>query len=412
MMNKEDKISNWKQQTISNVAYEIRDLYEPSDKTHLPYIGLEHIKKNDLILSGIGSSKDVKSTKKKFKSGQILFGSLRPYFKKIYCPEFDGICSTDITVIQPKKSIDKNFLFYFLATDKFINFANNISYGTKMPRAKWEIIKNSKWLMPPLVTQKKIGTLLEDHKKLIENNIKRIKILETMAFGLYKDWFIKSDFSEYNNETKKDTKIGKIPSSWEYGKLDNICEVIPGFAFKSKDWQKNGIPIIKIKNIKKDNSIDIEQVDFVSQKIFSLTDKKYYVSNGDILIAMTGATAGKIGVLRSMNTFLLNQRVAKFMPKQYYYEFLWCHMTNPDLQNFFFKLADGTAQPNMSSEQIANTNLLIPSLEIIRKFSKIVSPMIKTIDYLYNKNKILNDSKNLLIANLISSNIETKTLKN
>ena len=65
MMNKEDKISNWKQQTISNVAYEIRDLYEPSDKTHLPYIGLEHIKKNDLILSGIGSSKDVKSTKKK-----------------------------------------------------------------------------------------------------------------------------------------------------------------------------------------------------------------------------------------------------------------------------------------------------------------------------------------------------------
>ena len=87
-------------------------------------------------------------------------------------------------------------------------------------------------------------------------------------------------------------------------------------------------------------------------------------------------------------------------------------MTNPDLQNFFFKLADGTAQPNMSSEQIANTNLLIPSLEIIRKFSKIVSPMIKTIDYLYNKNKILNDTKNLLIANLISSNIETKTLKN
>ena len=51
--------------------------------------------------------------------------------------------------------------------------------------------------------------------------------------------------------------------------------------------------IIKIKNIKKDNSIDIEQVDFVSQ-IFSLTDKKYYVSNGDILIAMTGATAEKL----------------------------------------------------------------------------------------------------------------------
>ena len=91
---------------------------------------------------------------KKFKSGQILFGSLRPYFKKIYCPEFDGICSTDITVIH-LKSIDKNFLFYFLATDKLINFANNISYGTKMP-AKWEITKNSKWLMPPLVTQKKL----------------------------------------------------------------------------------------------------------------------------------------------------------------------------------------------------------------------------------------------------------------
>ena len=68
--------------------------------------------------------------------------------------------------------------------------------------------------------------------------------------GLYKDWFIKSDFSEYNNETKKDTKIGKIPSSWEYGKLDNIYEVIPGFAFKSKD-QKTGFLLLKLRIQKK-----------------------------------------------------------------------------------------------------------------------------------------------------------------
>lgn len=100
--------------------------------------------------------------------------------------------------------------------------------------------------------------------------------------------------------------------------LGAFSNVIPGYAFSSKDWMNVGIPVIKIKNIRPGNLIDTEQVDHVLDEILSSIHKKSWLHNGDILIAMTGGTAGKVGKLRSKKPMLLNQRVVKIEPKQHY----------------------------------------------------------------------------------------------
>ena len=101
---------NWKISALGERAEEVRDLYEPNKEEESLYIGLEHIEQQSLRITAIGSSSDTISTKKIFQSGDILFGSLRPYFRKVARPKFRGVCSTDITVIRAKEDTDQGQL--------------------------------------------------------------------------------------------------------------------------------------------------------------------------------------------------------------------------------------------------------------------------------------------------------------
>lgn len=145
----------WQKIKLGDVAEEIREIYSPVPNEHLKYIGLEHIQQSTLKLGSIGDSSKTQSSKKMFKTGDILFGSLRPYFRKVVKPKFDGVCSTDITVIRSRKDCCQDFLFYFIANQNFIDYATNISYGTRMPRSPWDILSKSEWMFPKLNIQKK-----------------------------------------------------------------------------------------------------------------------------------------------------------------------------------------------------------------------------------------------------------------
>ena len=125
----------WRKMKLGEIAQNIRVSYSPTSTEKKPYIGLEHIEQQTLQLSGIGRSDETQSAKKAFKAGDILFGTLRPYFRKVVRPKFDGVCSTDIAVIRPTTKGDGDFLKYFIANKDFIDHASNISGGTRMPRA-------------------------------------------------------------------------------------------------------------------------------------------------------------------------------------------------------------------------------------------------------------------------------------
>ena len=101
--------------TPGSLVDEIRENYNPNNQESISYIGLEHINQNTLTINGIGKSSDTQSSKRRFKRGDILFGTLRPYFRKVVQLEFDGVCATDITVLRPKSKYDVHFAKYFIA---------------------------------------------------------------------------------------------------------------------------------------------------------------------------------------------------------------------------------------------------------------------------------------------------------
>ena len=396
--------------SLADIADEVRNLYQPTDLESLPYIGLEHIQPKGLHLLGLGDSSDTQSTKKKFRSGDILFGTLRPYFRKVVRAKFDGVCSTDITVIRAKEPIDTGFIFYLIASPSFIDHATAISSGTNMPRAKWSVLNQMDWGIPEQEKQVKIGAILSPYDDLIENNTRRIQILEEMAQIIYRQWFVEFQFPGHEKVQMVESELGMIPQGWEVKILGDLCNVVPGYAFKSKDWQDTGVGVVKIKNIKSDNTIDIQDADCISSDILSPKLDKYQLITGDFLIAMTGATAGKVGRLRTKTPMMLNQRVAKFDPIDAYRDYVWCKVSIKETQQDFFRLADGTAQPNMSGSQIENYKIVCPPSSVCNHFSSVVGAMLIQSDNLMLRNINLRQTRDLLLPKLISGELDVSEL--
>lgn len=116
----------------------ITELVSPQDLGDDPYVGLEHLGKGTLRVIGHGTSREVTSTKRRFREGDILFGRLRPYLRKVARAPFRGVCSTDIRVFRARPGVDQGFLYYSMASEGFLSHASSGSEGTRMPRAHRE----------------------------------------------------------------------------------------------------------------------------------------------------------------------------------------------------------------------------------------------------------------------------------
>jgi len=117
----------------------------------------------------VGSSADVSSTKSKFRAGNVLYGKLRPYLKKVCRPTFDGICSTDILVFSESPSIDNGFLLYFLSRQETANFATQNANGINLPRINSTTLGELSIGIPPLAEQRRIVAKIEVSKERSRN---------------------------------------------------------------------------------------------------------------------------------------------------------------------------------------------------------------------------------------------------
>ena len=196
----------WQSRFFRDCAELIRDTVQPGEMPGLPYIGLEHISQGQLSLLGYGKSEDMVSTKSKFHKGDILFGKLRPYFRKVIIAPFDGVCSTDIWVVRAREGIDQRYLFYWMASEDFIETVSRASEGTKMPRAQWEFAERIQQQIPPLREQRAIAAVLGALDDKIELNRRMNRTLEAIAQAVFRE-MMKDEGGRMNG---RETTIGEV----------------------------------------------------------------------------------------------------------------------------------------------------------------------------------------------------------
>lgn len=348
-----EESEEWIESRLSDVAKLIKESWKVGEK-ELPYVALEHIVEGGLRLQGIGDSNTIASNKYRFDSSSFLFGKLRPYFRKLFRPDFEGICSTDIWVVKPQGDNDKDFLFYFFANQEFIDFTYSGSSGTRMPRADWNFVGESKWLFPKPKEQKSIAKILTNLDDKIDLLHRQNETLEAMAETLFRKWFVEESDEE-----------------WEVKPLSGIANFLNGLACQ-KFLPRNEIdklPVLKIKQLRNGFSGDY---DWCTKDV----KPEYIIKNGDVIFSWSASLMVKIW---DGETAILNQHLFKVtsdeFPKWFYY--LW---SKHHLEEFIsISASHATTMGHIKRGDLDNAMVLVPDDDKMIEFTEIQEPIIEKI---------------------------------
>lgn len=210
---------------------------------------------------------------------------------------------------------------------------------------------------------------------------------------------------------------------WINIKLGKLAKVISGYAFKKNDFIDFGIPIIKIKNIGKEE-IKKEELSYVKEDFIAKLNEKYHIKNGDILISLTGShltqpnsVVGRIAKFTESKTYLLNQRAGKIIPFDYnviYPNFLYYSLIQENIRRNIALMAFGAAsQANVSPQQVESVEIKVPkSLETQKKIAKILSNYDDLIENNNKRIEILEKQAKLIYENFIKNNLNNLIEKN
>ena len=283
-----------------------------------------------------------------------------------------------LAVIRPSQNISPQYLYRIINSGFCKEQFDSHLTGIGLPNLHLTDIKKTIIPLPPYAEQIRIVAeiekwfalidRIENGKTELQTTIKQAKnkILDLAIHGKLvsqdpNDEPASELLKRINPNAEITCDIGhyqNLPKGWGICKLSDLCKIENGFAFSSNDYMTEGVPLIRISNIV-DNSVDLTECVYIQEKV----DDRFIVTKGDLLIAMSGATTGKMGVYSYEETAYLNQRVANIRildDSILLASYRDCFMRSKVEE--ILKLAYGGAQPNISANVIGNFDFLLPPL--------------------------------------------------
>lgn len=234
----------------------LKDVCQPRSETILPskhlgmrYVGLEHMDTGYPVLARWGKAIDVNSAKTRFYPLDVLCGKLRPYLDKGVLVDSDGICSTDIIVLQAKNALEPEFLSYLIHSSSFIEYAIKTTRGVNLPRTSWTALQSFDFPLPPLPEQRAIAHTLRTVQAAREARQREIALERERKAALMQRLFTQGT----RGEPTKTTEIGEVPVSWEVVRLLCVARLESGGTPSKdhEDWWQGSIPWVSPKDLKK-----------------------------------------------------------------------------------------------------------------------------------------------------------------
>jgi type I restriction enzyme S subunit len=201
-------------------------------------------------------------------------------------------------------------------------------------------------------------------------------------------------------EITDDEKAFELPRGWEWVRLAGVTEFVNGYAFKSSDFSDIGVGVVKIGDIQ-NGEITTASMSRVAEDIVAGLDDSLKVNNGDMLIAMSGATTGKLGFNRTNEVFYINQRVGKIIPHCLYVEYLYHPLTTKISENLAKSM--GSAIPNLSTAQIKDIVFALPPVPEQHRIVAKVDELMAICDKLEQQQTDSNAAHQILVETLLAT---------
>ena len=376
----------WPAAFLGDCASLVGDKVAPATCGDVPYIGLEHIGQGTLALLGAGTAKDVESTKTVFRAGDILFGKLRPYFRKVVRPRFDGICSTDIWVVRPRTGVDASYLFYLLASSPFVGFATQGAGGTRMPRAKWEHVSGFSFRLPSIDEQRAIAQILGALDDKIELNRRMSATLESSLKAMFQSWFERS---------KK-----RVPEGWAVKSLDDIAHFQNGLALQKHrpENDEGRLPVLKIAQLR---SGILDGNECATSNI----PTSCIVEDGDVIFSWSGSLMAKIWC---GGRAALNQHLFKVTSVDHrsWFIFGWLQQ---HMRTFQAIAADkATTMGHIRRQHLREAKCVVPGDEVLTAADGICVPLHEQLIHAKVESRNLAQLRDALLPKLLSGEVRIR----
>jgi len=392
-------IEGWQERKLGDVCDKVGEYYQPKSNGNNPYIGLEHIEPGCVTIKLYGLESEVTSSKTKFNSGQILYGKLRPYLDKAVIASFDGVCSTDIIVIDCNGKSINNFLIYLIHSNDFISYAKSTTSGVQHPRTSWNSLRNFNFLLPPLPEQSKIAYVLTTIQRAIEQQNKLIRTATELKKALMQKLFTEG----IQGEKQKQTEIGWVPESWEVVKIDTLFDIQQGKQVsKANRVGNNQKAFLRTANLFW-GYIDFSELDKMH---FTKDEETRFTLKKNDLLVCEGGDVGRTAVwdydikdiYYQNHIHRLRKKSDKILPKYFMY---W--MSRIVQETSYVKDAGNvTTIPNLSKSRLGGLLFPKPTTEYQKEVVCILEALDLKCEFYKKKKQIISELFKTLLHDLMT----------
>ena len=406
-------MEGWKEFELKNVAPYWTNKIDATELNESNYISADNmLPDRGGIVNSVYAPTSGKSTS--FKSKDILVSNIRPYFKKIWYANFYGGCSNDVIVFRTNnKFADSRFVYYYLSKDDFFDYMMAGANGTKMPRGNKKAITKYKINLPPLPTQRRIASILSAYDDLIENNLKRIKLLEEKAQLTYEEWFVRMKFP--GHETTPINEESGLPEGWEKKTLKSFCsKITKGTTPTSlgKKFIDEGVNFIKAESYTDNGFFLQEKFAHIDENTHDILGRSK-LQEKDILVSIAGVLGRVAMVNKNILPANTNQAVAIVrindpLMSPFYIKY---YLSSEYMNNLINKISGQAAQPNINLAQLGSFRITTPDVITLEKFHSIVKLRNKIQLNLHQQNQLLKEARDILLPRLMMGVIDTDEME-
>lgn len=380
---------------LGDVAREVREAEQnPLDNGLERLIGLEHIEPENLHIKEWGSIADGTSFTRVFRKGQVLFGKRRAYQRKVALAEFDGICSSDIIVMEAiEDKLVSELLPFIVQSEGFFEHALSTSAGSLSPRTKWKHLAEYKFPLPPKDEQRRIAEILwaaDDLKAKYEKLILEVeKTKKVILFNLLTQGI--------NSSKQKLSEFGKIPNHWDVVAFYKVANPKIKYSFtggpfgsdlKANSYTTEGVRIIQLQNIGDGEFLNEYKIFTSSEKADELF--KCNIFPGEIIIAKMADPLARACIIPDYDDrYLMASDGIRLVVDESKFDkyFVLFTINSRNFRNRALGKATGSTRLRIGLTELRNLPFPNPPIEEQREISKIIKSFNETIGNIVTQHK-------------------------
>ncbi len=339
------------------------------------------------------------------RNSNTLLATVRPNLRSflyVRNPRANTIASTGFAVLRATDAINPRFLYYTVTNQPFTDYLTANAKGAAYPAVDTDTIERAEIYLPSLPAQEKIAAVLSAYDDLIENNLRRIRILEEMARNLYREWFVKFRFPGHEQTHMVDSPLGKIPEGWSVQKLGDSAEEVRRGIPKGKLEQPT--PYIGLEHIPR-KSLALDSWEIVTD----LGSNKLTFEKGEVLFGKIRPYFHKVSVAPFHGICSADTIVIRPI-KVEYSALITAVLSSEDFVAHATATSNGAKMPRANWKVLIEYPVVQPPADMLRQFSGFFGDVIAKQQNLIQKNTVLRQTRDLLLPKLISGELDVSTL--